>query len=81
MKIKSKVYLVRLVKEPDGSKQLLVLEEMGFDETLTEEVPDDKDLALLANQLAYDNKVNEKMMLGIKKVGDEFKFREKIVTE
>ena len=82
MKIKTKIYRVRLIKDPsDGSKQLLELEDMGFDEELTQEVQDDKDLALLANQLAYDNRVSEKMMLSVKKEGEEFKFREKIITE
>lgn len=87
MKIKTRVYYVQLVevgKKKKGEpkkKELLQLEDLGLDETQWNEVSPNADLSIIATQIGIDNQTHEKMMMAIKKVGDKFKLKVKILTQ
>lgn len=87
MKIIHYLYRVEVREMPDPadlSKVILELheiEDLGPDSKRDILLKPKQDLKLVAGQVAMDNKAHEKMMLKIKKPGEQFILTQKIITE
>lgn len=93
MHIKTHLYLVELKevfkeipqkgkkkKNPvvEAVRELHEVDDLGFSDEVLE--VDQKNLQLVAQQIAVDNQTHEKMMCKIRKVGEQFQLRVKILV-